>query len=70
MNKEVHMVEFQLAKGKTKVLTLAKAKDDGSVDPEVQISAMITRKLSNNVISKRADMSKVRHLELVLCVLM
>jgi len=64
------MVEFQLAKGKTKVLTLAKAKDDGSVDPEVQISAMITRKLSNNVISKRADMSKVRHLELVLCVLM
>ena len=34
----VHMVEFQLAKGKTKVLTLAKAKDDGSVDPKVQIS--------------------------------
>ena len=33
------MVEFQLAKGKTKVLTLAKAKEEGSVDPKVQISA-------------------------------
>ena len=35
----IHMVEFQLAKGKTKVLTLAKAKEDGLVDPKVQISA-------------------------------
>jgi hypothetical protein len=35
----VHMVEFQLAKVKTKVLTLAKAKEDGSVDPKAQISA-------------------------------
>jgi hypothetical protein len=35
----VHMVEFQLAKGKTKVLTSAKAKEDVSVDPKVQISA-------------------------------
>jgi hypothetical protein len=33
------MIEFQLVKGKTKVLTSAKAKEDGSVDPEVQISA-------------------------------
>ena len=33
------MVEFQLAKGKTKVLMLAKAKEDGSVDPKVQILA-------------------------------
>jgi hypothetical protein len=31
----VHMVEFQLAKGKTKVLMSAKAKEDGSVDPKV-----------------------------------
>ena len=31
------MVEFQLAKGKTEVLTLAKAKEVGSVDPKVQI---------------------------------
>jgi hypothetical protein len=35
----VHMVEFQLAKGKTKALTSAKAKGDGSVDSKVQISA-------------------------------
>jgi len=35
----VHMVEFLLAKGKTKVLTSAKAREDGSVDPKVQISA-------------------------------
>ena len=34
----VHMMEFQLAKGKTKVLTSAKAKEDGLVDPMVQIS--------------------------------
>ena len=33
------MVEFQLANGKTKVLTSAKAKEDGSVDLKVQISA-------------------------------
>ena len=35
----MHMVEFSLAKGKTKVLTSTKAKEDGSVDPKVQISA-------------------------------
>jgi hypothetical protein len=35
----VHMVEFQLANGKTKVLTSTKAKEDGSVNPKVQISA-------------------------------
>jgi hypothetical protein len=33
------MVEFQLAKGKTKVLTSTKAKEDRSVDLKVQISA-------------------------------
>jgi hypothetical protein len=32
------MVEFQLAKEKTEVLMLAKAKEDGSVDPKAQIS--------------------------------
>ena len=31
----VIMVEFQLAKGKTKVLTSTKAKEDGLVDPKV-----------------------------------
>ena len=35
----VHMVEFQLAKGKMKVLTSAKAKENRSVDTKVQISA-------------------------------
>ena len=35
----VNMVKFQLAKGKTKVLTSAKAKEDGLVNPKVQISA-------------------------------
>ena len=34
----VHMVEFQLAKGKIKVMTSAKAKENGLVDPKVQIS--------------------------------
>ena len=33
------MVEFQLAKGKVKVLSSAKAKEGGSVNPKVQISA-------------------------------
>jgi hypothetical protein len=58
-----------LAKGKTKVLTLAKAREDGSVDPKVYISANEYKKAGNSVISKRADMSRVRPLELVLCVL-
>ena len=31
----LHMVEFQLAKGKTKVLMSVKAKENGLVDPEV-----------------------------------
>ena len=35
----VHMVEFQFAKGKTKVLTSAKAKENGLDNPKVQISA-------------------------------
>ena len=38
------MVEFQLAKGKTKVLTSAKGKENGSVNPKVQISANEFRK--------------------------
>ena len=35
----VHMVEFRLAKGKTKVLTSTKAKEDGLIDPKAQILA-------------------------------
>jgi len=34
------MVEFRLSKGKMKVLMSAKAKEDGSVDPKVQVSAI------------------------------
>jgi hypothetical protein len=33
------MVVFQLAKGKMKVLTSTKTREDGSVDPKVQILA-------------------------------
>ena len=33
------MVDFQLDKGKTKVLTSTKAREDGPIDPKVQISA-------------------------------
>jgi hypothetical protein len=33
----MNIVEFQLAKGKTKVLTSTKAKENGLVDPKVQI---------------------------------
>ena len=65
----VHMVEFQLAKGKMKVLMLAKAKEDGSVDPRFRYRLMSIKKLSSNAISKRANTNKVRHPELVLCVL-
>ena len=61
----VHMVEFQLAKRKRKVLTIAKAKEDGSVDPKFRYRQMS----SSRMISKRANMSKVRHLQLVLYVL-
>jgi hypothetical protein len=65
----LHMVEFWLAKGKTKVLTSTKAREDGLVDPKVQISTNEYKKLRNNTISKRANINKVRHLGLVLCIL-
>jgi hypothetical protein len=65
----VHMVEFQLAKEKTKVLTSAKDKENGSVDPKFRYQLMSTRRLSSNAISKRADMSKERPPGQMLCVL-
>jgi hypothetical protein len=65
----LHMEEFRLAKEKTKVLTSTKAREDGSVDPKVQISTNEYKKLRNNVISKRANINKVGHLELVLCII-
>ena len=58
-----------MAKGKTNVLTLTKAKEDGSIYPRFKYRLMSTRKLSSNTISKRANMNKVRHPELVLCIL-
>jgi hypothetical protein len=48
------MVEFYLAKGKTKMLTLTKAKEDGSVDPKVQISSN-QYKQQNNQQKSRYD---------------
>ena len=54
-----------LAKRKRKVLTTAKAKEDGSVDPKFRYRQMSSRRM----ISKRADTNKTRHPELVLCVL-
>ena len=65
----VHMVEFQLAKGKTKVLTLAKPKKMGQLTPRFKYRLMSMKKLRNNTINKRADMNQVRHPELVLCIL-
>ena len=50
------MVEFWLAKGKTKVLTSAKAKEDGSVDPKVQISSNEYKKAN-----QQHDQQKSRH---------
>jgi hypothetical protein len=47
----------------------AKAKEDGSVNPKVQIRLMSMKKLRSNTINKRVDMSKVKHPELVLCII-
>lgn len=65
----VHMVEFQMAKGKMKVLTSAKAKEGRLVNPKVQISVTNTRRSDSSVINKRADIRKVRLLGLVPCAL-
>ena len=48
---------------------LAKAREDGSVDPKVQISANEYEEAKEQRDGKRVDMSKVKHPELVLCVL-
>ena len=37
--KDQNMVDAKLLKGKTKVLTSTRAKETGTVDPEMQISA-------------------------------
>ena len=51
------------------MLTLAKAKEDGLVDPKVPISANEYKKVGNNMISKGTSMSKVRLPGLVLYIL-
>ena len=50
------MVEFRLAKGKTKVLTSAKAKEDGSVNLKAQISANVYEEAK-----KQRDQQKGRY---------
>ena len=52
------MVDVGLFKGKTKVLTSAKSREAGTVDPKMQISADKYREIENVVISKRADMNR------------
>ena len=66
----VHMVEFQLAKWKTKVLTLAKAKKDGLIDPKVQISANEYKMARQQRDEQKSRYEQGELLELVLCVLM
>ena len=50
------MVDVGIFKGKTKVLTLAKSRKDGTVDPKMQISADEYRK-----IKRRRDEQKSRY---------
>ena len=56
--KDQNMVDARLFKGKAKVLTLARAKETGTVDPEMQISADKYREIKGVVTNKRADMSR------------
>ena len=50
------MVDAKLFKGKTKVLTSARARETGTVDPEIQISADEYRE-----IKRRRDQQKSRY---------
>ena len=56
-----NMVDVGLFKGKTKVLTSAKSRKDGTIDPKMQISANEYREIKNVMISRRADMSRGKH---------
>ena len=51
-----NMVDARLLKGKTKVLTIAKSRETGTVDPEMQISADEYRE-----IRRRHDKQKSRY---------
>ena len=52
------MVDVGIFKGKTKVLTSARSKEAGTVDPKMQISADEYREIKNVVISRRSDMNR------------
>ena len=54
--KDQNMVDAKLFKGKTKVLTSARARESGIVDPEMQISADEYRE-----IKRRRDQQKSRY---------
>ena len=53
---EQNMVDVELLKGKTKVLTLTKSREAGIVDPKMQISAGKYRE-----IERRRDKQKSRY---------
>ena len=54
--KDHNMVDAKLFKGKTKVLTSSRARETGTVDPEMQISADEYRE-----IKRRRDQQKSRY---------
>ena len=69
-----NMVDARLLKGKTKVLTLTKSREAGTVDPEMQISADEYREIKRchdkqksrykkGEMSKRGRQSRKLHLE-------
>ena len=52
------MVDVGIFKEKTKILTSAKSRKDGTVDPKMQISADEYREVKNVMISRRANTSR------------
>ena len=52
------MVDVGIFKGKTKVLTSAKSRKDGTFEPKMQISADEYIEVKNVVISRRTDTSR------------
>ena len=46
--RDQNMVDARLLKGKTKVLTSTKARETGTVDPDIQISANEYRKIKRH----------------------
>ena len=56
--RDQNMVDVGLFKGKTKVLTSAKSREAGIVDPKCKYRLMNTERLENVIISRKADMSR------------